>query len=1129
MKKRAMTKDILREIRKTWTRFLSILIMTAIGVFVFVGLKVTGPQMRHTATDYATRQKMYDVIVTAPLGLDEKDMAILEETPGIEKGEAGYFTDVSFKEKKISIRLESFSKEISTPTLVEGRYPEKEGEILLEQTPSTEDIAIGDTIHFEIEKDKFKKDKDHRDLKSYSYVVVGKSMTTDYVVQGFKGVSPIAASTLDTVGFISKDNFSKEEYSFYKIRVKETQGLNPDRRKYKAITSTVKDDLIERLKPRSKDKFIEIKDELRQTIADAEADIQDAKEQLVDGRKKLDDAKRELVDARNELDDGLQELTDKEAEGRAEIAKSEKELADARQKLLDGKDTLAKEKATFLEKEEEFLNQKKELEGQRANFDTQKEEFEAGKQKLDAGIQEAEAGLQQITGGIEELEAALAKLSAMGMTDDKLTAQLEGLRHQQNEIEGTLGQLRAKKKELLAKGEELLEAEKMLETAEAKIKEGETSLEEGRSAIAKAEEEIAANEKKILDGENKLFDARRTLNQEIAKARQELRDGEADYEEGMATLQKEERTYEKEKKDAEEKIADGEEDLRDARDVLGRLKKPKYDVDTRKDNEFLYYLYESGHKLDKISGIFPVFFFFIAILVSVTTMTRMVEERRVQIGTYKALGYGIGDIFKKYLMYGLCSSLLGGILGATLGSVMLPKIIYHAYAASFTIKQMTGISDPLTNIGAILLGVGANLIAIFLVIRRSLKENAAALMRPKSPKKAKAILLEKIQWIWNRVSFLGKVTLRNVFRYKSRMFMTIFGIAGCTGLLFLGFGLKESISQLKPLQYEGIFKYDLQFMTDDFLGDEGVKDYESILLSEDVKSFGKAHTEILKYIQVEGADQPVNLVVPEEPEHFTEYIDFTKQRLLKKDLHYPLDRTSITPKLARLLGRNNQKISLLDGDLHEYHFVYDRVVDFYQGHYLFMTPENYENATGKAYNTNTYYIRLADGVDPEVIKEKLLDNPSVLAVTDFSNHEKIISDWMSSINMVVLIIIICSAILAFVVLYNLSNINISERIRELSTIKVLGFNSLEITQYVFREIYLLSFMGILFGYGVGWFLFIMVAEVLPPDDFMLNTLLSYQPYLFSALISLFFTFVVRFLVAHRLKRIDMVEALKSYE
>lgn len=359
--------------------------------------------------------------------------------------------------------------------------------------------------------------------------------------------------------------------------------------------------------------------------------------------------------------------------------------------------------------------------------------------------------------------------------------------------------------------------------------------------------------------------------------------------------------------------------------------------------------------------------------------------------------------------------------------------------------------------------------------------------------------------------------------------MTIFGIAGCTGLLWLGFSLNEAIGGIEGREFNYIMKYDAIVLTDDMLGDEGKDDYLNVLNSDKIEGYLKAYTKQLTFINEDGKDADVTLVVPENEDKFTNYIGLFVERQLKKNLNYDLDKTYITMKLDEIRDDTKDYINLQDTDFNKYKVNVEGVVDNYIGHYVFMTREDYEKEFGDEFEVNSYYVRIKDDSYKEEVFNSLKSNRSILSVVDFNDTKIAIENWTKSIEAVIYIILICSSLLAMIVLYNLSNINIEERLRELSTIKVLGFTNKELTQYIYRETYILAVIGILVGYLVGWGMLIAVAKILPPDNMTLNTIISFRPYLYSFFISMFFTFVVEFIVRKRLKNIDMVSSLKAYE
>lgn len=1129
--KNAHLKDILREISNTWKRFLSILIMTALGVFILVGLKVTGPKMRDSIEHHIVDQKMYDLRISSPVGINDEDMEALKNIKGIKEMETGYYTDISLGHEKINFRVSSLSDKISVPEIKEGRLPEKFGEIAIEFTPKTDGIKIGQKIKFERESDKLKEDKDRNDLKTYEFTVVGKVISTDYLIQANKGVSEISTGTIETVAYVTKENFDKDVFSFVKYTFKNTEGVNSDSDKYENITSVKKSDAIEILEPRASIKFAEIKNKNQKKIDDASMDIRN-------GRKELKDAEDKLADAKKKLEDGKKKLADAENELKTKTADANKKLADGAKEIEDGKKKLK-------DAEDKYLTGKKEYDDglQKYNDAVKNSGLQEKKQELTENKEKVAAGLLAITENKTKLEGALAEIEGIeSQLNDAIQKKTEAnLSHveedyklaevlkKKDEATAGLEEVKSKEAELEVNKNKIEEGLSKIEAAEVELNSNKEKLDDAKKELEKGKAEIDKNKDKLKKAELDLADGRTTLNRELKDANEKIRKAKVELQDGEKKYNENNEKFISKKEEVLKTLDDGEKKINDAKEMIDKLKEPKFKVETRKDNDSLFFMIDSSHKLDVVSWIFPLFFFFVAILVSLTTMTRMVEEKRIEIGTYKALGFSTASISMKYISYGLISSLVGGIIGATFGSILLPKIIYHAYSASFVIKELTGIVNPFINIVAILFGVMVNMVATLSVVLSSLRENAASLMRPKPPKKVKKMLIERIKFIWDRLGFIGKVTMRNVFRYKSRMFMTIFGIAGCTGLLFLGFSLREALGGIESRQFDKIMKYDFQIVTDEMLGDEGRDDYVKFLKSDDVKGYMNAYTQSFTYENENGRDQQVVLVVPENEKEFTEYIDLFVEKQFKKDIHYNLDGIMITKKLDEIRPKDKTDIELRDSDLVETRIKPDGVVDNYIGHFVFMTKKTYEETFNKKYETNSYYIKLNDESKKDELIAGLRKNKSILSVVDFTEGKMAIDNWTASVAAVVYIIIICSSILAMVVLYNLSNINIEERKRELSTIKVLGFTNKELSEYVYRETYILTVIGILVGFLVGWGMLIAVAEILPPDNIILNTIISFRPYMYSALISFFFTFVVEFIVRKRLKSIDMVSSLKAYE
>ena len=1100
MKKRALYKDIFRQIKNNFTRFLSILLLSVLGVFVLVGLKVTGPMMRQTATDYTIKENMYDISVTSPLGLNEKDISVIEENKEIEYAEKIFSVDLILPSEKLAIRLESLSDKISKPTLTQGRYPEKIGEIAIEETPDTDDIKIGQTITFSKESDKLKLDDKKDILKTYRFKVVGKIITTDYIFQGIKGLSVETSSMLDTVGYVSKDNFDTDIYGFYKIKTKGSKNLDPEDDEYISYNHNIKEEIKSALKLRIDEKTTEQKDKIRSQIQKAENEIDEKSKELEDAKLKLDDAKKKLDENSKKIENSKIKLKNEYEKAKNEIEANEIELQENEKQLKQSIENFAGENA--------------ELDGINVYLEEKNKEIAENEQKIESSKKELNLALDEIKKASQEIKSKKEELEKI---KENTYSIISG--EKKRELDESLKQILNKEQELNEKNSEINQKLSILKEQEEQLKTSKEQLIEQKEQIESTKENLDNAKLQLKDAKEKLdVEYKKNLSL-IMENEKKLNNNQKDYDYNL-------KKYNDAKNKADKKILEAKDKIDDAKELMENLEAPAFTVGTRKDDSYLNFLYTSGENLDIVSMIFPLFFFFVAILVSVTTMTRMVEEQRITIGTYKAIGYTTFDVLKKYLIYGVSASVIGGIIGAALGSTILPKIIYNAYSASFTIKKLEAMQSVGINILAIVISVVINIIAIISVTLSTLREQTANLLRAKIPKKSKKILLERAKFLWNKISFLGKVTLRNVFRYKARMFMTVFGLAGCTGLLFLGFGLKESIKSLIDKQYGEILKYEILVTHDENIKDSEKDEILNILDERSLEYIG-VRIDNITVNNTKSADQKVTVMTILDNENLDHFFTFEKAHYFKRNETKELE-TYLTSKKLLKFSENNA-LNITKNNLESISLTDPEGIEFYSGHFIFMTRDFYQKNFSPEIKQNGIIIKIDENTDKEEIKSLLRANNHVLTLSDSDDMTKMIKDWMKSINTIVYIILICSALLAFIVLYNLMNITIEERKKELSTIKVLGFTNQELTNYVYRETYILCFFGIIAGYLIGWGLLYLVCEVLPGDEVMLNTHISVFPYIYSGLITALFTVFVRVVVTKILSKINMVEALKSVE
>lgn len=1257
MKKKALYRDILREMTSNPGRFLSIVLMIGLGAFVYAGLVSSGPRMHRTEEAFIERAKMEDVVISSSFGLDEGDRRLIEQTAPDAKIEYLYAKDLKVSGTDVLLKVMSLPKEIAVPVIAEGRLPEKSGEIFLDSyiIGWDEGVKIGDTVVFDRETDKFKLSSEEQAMATYRFTVVGFGDSSDYFLTDVKENSMAGLGPVAGFAYVMPEDFKVESYAMAKLRY---SAPSEDERKseYKERIAQKKDGLLDAFADRPAVRLEALKEEVREKIADGEQELEKGKRELSDAEEKLRDAEKELADGEEKLRDAEETLASEKKKGREKIADAERELGDGRQKIEDARRTLEEKKAELADGRAEFEKGRQEYDEGLVEWEDGRKKWQEGEEKYQEGLQtleknrrewtdgeaalsnaradaaagraelaenerklsegrtqleaaetelgrkesEVEAQLAAVSSGLSEAEAQLsgveaqiAQLIAVGMpVPPELEAakaqilakkaeleaaktQLEGAKQQiaagKSELSAKRAQLEAGEAELkngyrvladaeirisnaeaelqagskkLADGErELADAKVKLDEGKRKLTESETELvqakkkledarkelEDGEKKLAEAEEKLASEEGKVADGLKKLADAKEDFQREVRKAEEKLADARTKLSDGRKEYEDGKREYDEKSVDAKADIAKAETDLADARDAMKKLKLPLYDVRDRDDNTSYYLYHDSGNRIRLLSLVFPTFFFFIALLVSLTTLTRMVEERRGQIGTLKALGYSNGDILKKYFLYAGSASLVGGVLGAVIGERLLSITVFHAYAASFIMKVPDGHWFMEHILTAIAIGFFSATGAACFVASKYLRKTSAALMRPKAPKAGSRIFLERIPFFWNRLSFMNKVTGRNMFRYKMRMFMTVFGVTGCVGLIFLGFALRDSIRLFAPTQDTEVFQYDFMTIFDRDLGEKSMEDYEALLSdSRKIKKSGRVYMETVTWDSSEMMDQEITLIVPRDGERFGDFFILRSPKgheVLKLEDGVVL----LTDKLADFMNIEPGSVrEFRDADRHRVSFPIAGKVNNYMGHYLFMNAETYRRYFGKEAVYNADFIQLAEGgFSREEIEREFTDIKCVLSVVN--TEFKAADAWMAALDIIVGIIIIVSSILAFVVLYNLNNINILERMRELSTVKVLGFYDIELTDYVYRETRRLTFIGILLGFGFGHWLHRFILRRIVPDMLKLYESVLPMTYLISAVVTAFFSVVVMYFVHRRLKKIDMVEALKAYD
>ena len=921
-----------------------------------------------------------------------------------------------------------------------------------------------------------------------------------------------------------------------------------------------------------KSKAAEELEKAKQQLTDGEAELADAKQQIADGETQLANAKAQLNDKQAQLDSAEAQYES----GKAQLDQKEQELAAAEQTYLSNY-------AKYMP----FITAGK------AQIAAGRTQIADGKKQLDEGLaplKQLRDGLDGIEDGISQCDSGMAEVQKQldGMDSDvyqeyvkipeedrneeqqayvnkweNLNAQFAGIQAQKTQLEtaksGLLAQagfateadldaqitsLTAQRDELDKKEAALLGQEQTLAAQEEELLSAGRQITDGKSQIAAARSQLDSTKSQITDGKAQILSAWALLNEkedtlnaskaQLASGEQELADGRSKYE--QAAKEAEEQIT-----DGQAKITDGEKQLTDARqkiaDAKAEIKKienPKWYVQTREDALTEYQGYgDNADRMRSIGKVFPVLFFLVAALISLTTMTRMVEEQRVQIGTMKALGYGKAAIAGKYIGYALIATLGGSIFGVLAGEKILPFIIIYAYMILY--KHLPAILVPYHMSYALQasgIAVACTLIATIASCYKELAAEPAELMRPAAPKQGKRILLERIGRIWKHLNFTWKSTVRNLIRYKKRFFMTIFGIGGCMALMVVGFGLKDCIYEIVSLQYEKVQFYDAAtYMSDDISEENRQQLHDYLDQNADIIETIEARMQKTDVKSASGK-KTLYLMVPSDNEKIEDFLSFHSRT--NKDEVYSLkkDEVILTEKMASLLNvKVGDELTIEDEDKGDQTVTVGAICENYMSHYLYLSPEKYEELYGVPAEYNTIIYSVKDGKDDQIEKigTKLLSMDGVLNVSYTSSIEGRLDDMLRSLNLVIVVLIVSAGMLAFVVLYNLNNINITERQRELATLKVLGFYDGEVASYVYRENILLTIIGSVVGMVLGNLLHRYIILTVEVEEAMFGRQIHWQSYLYSFLFTVAFSLFVNWVMFYKLKKIDMVESLKSVE
>lgn len=1097
-----LVTDTLREIRHTFPRFLSLLILSSLAVCFLAGLRVTAPDMKASADAYFDAQQLMDLRIASTLGLTEDDITALGEEDGIETAQGAYTVDalVPLADQEMVVKLLSYAgtEDVNQPALLEGRLPEAEDECLAEPLfLAASGLSIGDTIPLDTG------DGDYADALSVEEVTIVGTADSPLYLSIERGSSTLGTGSVDAYLILPIEAFSMDYYTDAYLIATGAAELET----YSDAYETLIDQLEAQLKPLSRERSALRYDEASDAIAQAEDQLKQAEEetntQLSDGQAELDAAKEQLDSGRAELEAAKKQLDDGEAQYTAGQAQLE-----AGWQQLDAANL--------------------ELEDARSQYEQGQTAYQAGQAlyAIQAAAVESQLDSQASSAAATQAssvatQAALRAAAQAAITDPLSYTEVYNRVYQEtydSTYPGAYDQAYAQAQASSTQWQQLAQTKAQLDATKQQLDAAKQQLNQG-------EVQYRAGVRKLESSQAQLEASRQTLDQgwaDYEAGLKELEEGEQEYNDGLAT-------YNEGKQEAEDQLTEARKELEQAKRDLTLLEDGEWYILDR-DTNMGYVSYSmDADRIANLASVFPLIFFLVAALVSLTTMTRMVEEQRTTIGGLKALGFSRGAIAVKYVGYGLAASFLGAVLGLAVGLTLVPWIICTAWTALYTIPDIRYCFEPLTSLGAAGAAVGTVTLAALAACLTTLSASPAQLMRPKAPPMGKRILLERLTFLWKRLSFHYKITLRNLFRYQKRFWMTVAGIGGCAALIVTAFGVRGSILGVMEEQFDVLYHYTAQVGLVEKVTPLEQQEAEDVLAESDlVDAYLPCRVESVTF-QSEDYSLDGYLQTTPSQEDLARFVEL-RHRTDHSAVTLPDDGAVLTEKTASLLGVDvGDTFTVEAGDTQVTVTVAD-ITEHYVQHYVYLTDAYYETLFGQAPETNTILADFPPHEDGSgELEAQLVSLDGVTSLSLLSDIEDTFSSSLESVDLAVVFIILCAAALDFVVLMNLTNINITERLRELATLKVLGFYNREVSAYIYRENVILTIFGVLAGMVLGKFLHQWLILTVEIDMVMFDRVLDVSSFLWAALLTVVFSLAVNLTAQKKLRDLDMVEALKSIE
>jgi len=1143
----------IREIKQSMGRFFAILAIVALGVAFFAGLTITKSEMVGTGEKYLREHGFYDYRLLSTAGLRGEELELLAEKEDVLAVEGAISFDIMYLDESGNnsvLKAHSITEQVNQLELVKGRMPREPYECVV-------DSLLWDKsgIGRKIKLSPGNAEEDRERFAYEEYTVVGIVQSPLYI-QFERGSTSLGSGVVSGFFYIPIEGFDMDYYTEAYVKFDKdfplySQGYKSYIDEKQPVWEQYAEEIAylsyEGILADGREQLAEAKEELAREKADAEAELADARQKLDDAKIELEDGEKQLADAKKELEDARETIEKNEKDllkAEAFLPEKEKELEDGEKEWEQGLAEWNAGKTVLSQSKIELLMAQIKLDEQKSALEENESLLVMGEtllQTSEATLLSTKQSLEAEKQSLDEQEEELNELYGEGNIPEEMLLSLQERREQNalnmQTVEAELADLAVQKEELetgkaaLAQGKvtiasyekqisdgmaqiiagekELADAKLELDQAEAQIIDGKWALEEGKLQISDGKSQLEDAKEELAEGETTLLEK----EQEFLDGKQEYEDGLKEYEEGLAE-------FHEEIADAEDKIAKAEKDLAELEEpdsyVLGR------------DTNVGYVCFENDSAIiEGIAKVFPVFFFLVAALVCITTMNRMVEEQRTQIGVLKALGYRESTIMSKYMFYSGTAAIVGCVIGYLFGTILFPNVIWYAYGIMYSMEPLIYLFNWKLALISFVVSVICSMGATWFSCRVELSEVAAQLMRPKSPKAGKRIFLEHIPFLWKRFSFLSKVSIRNIIRYKKRLFMMVMGISGCTALLITGFGVKDSISNVVTKQYTDVQKYDIGIaLKDSYTGRMGQRIAEVTGLGHE--DYVPASENTYDLVTEDGR-KALTLVVFDSKENMTPFVGL--QTVEKELIPFPkMGEVVLSNKLANTFRiQVGDVITLQNEDMQEISATVSGICENYISNFAYICGETYTQQIGKDAKYKSVYLKLPPEMDRHQISAALMKEDDVVSVNVNNDMVERLNSMMKSLDLIVVVIILCAGGLAFIVLYNLTNINITERIREIATIRVLGFNKKETESYIFNENMMLVGVGALVGLVLGFYLHRFVMGEVTIDLISFDVHIRPISYVYSVLLTFVFAWLINRIMGGKLEQISMTESLKSVD